>query len=124
MTITKALNELGIRDRIGERTTIEVPSLGISVQIDAQNIVRVVHLYSEGVDGFTQFPLLLQGLQMNSTKEDVLQILGEPYEQGSGTSSEHLGLSGPWDAYLFSDRRIHFEYFHNAASIRLITITN
>jgi len=79
-TIGQALIQLGLREQFGDRIAVELPSLGISVSADLNDVVRSVHLYAEGTDGYSRFPLSLQGIDMSSTRRGVHEALGRPVE--------------------------------------------
>lgn len=122
-TIGDALLSLGLREQVGSRVSVELPSLGISVGTDLDGAINVVHLYADGVDGYSQFPLRFRGIGMDSSKERVRQALAPALEQGEGSSDGNLPPSGGWDVYRVGGVRVHIEFFRNVDKIRLVTLT-
>src|SRR5262245_11857022 len=121
-TLGQALIELGLREQFGDRIAVELPSLGISVSTDLNDVVRSVHLYADGTDGYSQFPFSLQGIDMGSTRQTVQDALGAPVEHGPGTVCTDLGRSGDWEVYLVRGNRVHIEYACDTDRIRLVTL--
>ncbi len=122
-TIGQALIQLGLREQMGDRIAVELPSLGISVSTDLNDVVRSVHLYAEGANGYSQFPFSLQGIDMSSTRQRVHEALGPPVGQGAGSVSANLSRSGDWEVYRIGSNRVHIEYAFDVDKIRLVTLT-
>ncbi len=62
------------------------------------------------------------GLSENSTKEDVVGVLGAPDESGGGLKQPRLGYIWPWIRYRRSDCQLRFEFNKNSTRLRSITI--
>lgn len=75
---------------------------GIRIRYFADNTVKIIDLFSEGTDGFHQYPRkLIEGLDFDSTRKEVLQVMGAPTKSGQPGRTP-FGDHGAWDLVLSS----------------------
>jgi hypothetical protein len=105
-------NSIGDRWECDGESYVEVPSLGFSLVVNSESRVSCVHIYSKGLNNYKEFPFEFNGLNMNSSRTEVMSVLGAFQE-----------ASQSWLVYFFDGVRFHFE-FENNSKIKLISITS
>lgn len=97
------------------------------IQIVLTNeVATCVHLYGAGANPkYAEYAGPLPGnLQFTNSRAAARQALGPPAHFEDGAPGR--GLLGrtllPWDTWLSNGQKVHFEYWENAASIRLVSI--
>ncbi|MEM9905877.1 MAG: hypothetical protein AAF921_12725 [Cyanobacteria bacterium P01_D01_bin.44] len=63
----------------------------------------------------------ISGITANSTKQDVIDILGEPTKIGGGITHREIGCISPWIKYHRPDCQLNFE-FQEDKGIRMISV--
>ncbi len=96
---------------------------GLEVQFSKAGIIETVFLYSHGHQGFARFPRpLINGLTLQSTREEVQDAIGEPTHSGGPNEMSLLGRIGPWDRYDRPDGALHFQFRYDVDAIQLVTL--
>ena len=76
----------------------------------ADNILGTIHLFSEGVDNYIEYPYPIpHGLRFSFTKAEVREALGKPTKSASAN-----------DVYRFPDHVLNVGYGTNPKTIRML----
>lgn len=109
-----------VEDELDEpRTYYAFSGKGLELRCDRDDIVTVIFMYSEDHGGFEEY---LFELPFSLKREQVLERLGTPSQQGEKFNDSILGECGAWDRFSQSDSTIHFEYKVDVDEINKITL--
>jgi hypothetical protein len=96
--------------------------MGIDLVMRPTYIVKAIHLHSGSQEGMGTFPDPLPlNLSFHSTKKEVRQCLGAPYNSGGGDSSLIYDVTPFWDKFFLNNYYIHFQY-NEHTRIELVTL--
>ena len=98
---------------------------GIEVRCDNEHLIKVIFLHSgrrkrEASKAYS-YPLI-EGLSINSLREDVRAALGKPTLEGAARRVHLLGEYGAYDRYDYADWSIHFRYTLSTEQMETVTI--
>lgn len=107
----------------GESPYLDAKMAGIELALNADQTVKVVHLYSEGIEGFAAYAdPLPTGLSLSSSRAEVCAALGEPVRRGEKGGVGIMAIEYSWDRFEANGKYPHFEYLPGDGAVRLATI--
>jgi hypothetical protein len=100
---------------------LEVPAEGLTFTLNQELAVQTIFLYSDGVEGFSQYQKPLPGgLLFSMSRSDVREHLGEPNRIGDPIEEGPIQFA--WDRYESHEAYFHLRYTDGNQQIQLITI--
>jgi len=90
---------------------------GLQLNCDMDGRVRSIFLEAEEHDGY-----IMSEVQLDSSRERVIELFGTPSKSGGSTSHPVLGDLGPWDRFRRPGYTVHVEYRIGSEGIEKITL--
>ena len=95
------------------------PQNGLELRCDCDNRITVIFLFAEESGGFddTHFEV-----PFSTSRDQILELFGEPSKSGDASSHPVLGDFGAWDRFPREGHAIRFEYLGAGDSVTKITL--
>ena len=117
-------NEAPLIEIFDETTYWSFINSGVSLVIDASNVIETVQLFSGADDKFKPFAGVLPcGLGFGDARRKVHKKLGKPKSQGGGVVIPGLGLILNWELFQTPEGSLHLEYCKGDLSINLVSLS-
>jgi len=109
--------------QIDGRSYLELPEVGISFVLSADNKATTIHLYARGRDSYSQYagPMPF-GLRFDMSRDTVRTALGKPHKSMDEIIDPLLGKVNARDIYVLEKNSVSVEYTPNMNEISLISI--
>ena len=118
-------HEINLRRDGGYRASLTYQREGLHCVFDWQNpewILNSIILFAEGVDGFRQFPDLIEGvISLPAIRLQVREALGNPSLLGGG-AQKTTTADYHWDRYDRDNYSIRFDFHSEHGGIRAATL--
>lgn len=121
-----------LRELLGltERANIQVEENGTYAEFRHTGIaalivkkrISTIFLYADGVDGYQGYRGDLGKLRINSSKQMVRFLFGQPSVVREDIGLEVLGTPLIHDRYDYAEYSYHFQYDHSGKRLELLTI--
>lgn len=111
------------KETIEELTYIEFVREGASFVVDENGLVDAIHLYSEGLDGYSQYSGEIPGgLNFAMNQQAVRGVLGSPAAQADEGES-FLDRHPAWDVFRVNDVYMNVTYDFDRQSVQQFTLS-
>jgi hypothetical protein len=111
------------KETIEELTYIEFPREGVSFVVDENDMVEAIHLYSEGLDSYSQYDGEIPGgLNFAMNQQGVRSVLGSPAAQADEGES-FLDKHPAWDVFRVNAVYMNVSYEFDRQSVQQFTLS-
>ena len=101
---------------------IEFKNEGVSLCFEKGKLLSFSLYSSYNDQGFDPYSLpIFRGVQFDTSKDDVIKLLGKPLEYGGGNDG-FFGFVPPWLKYKDNEDYVHYKFSDDSLLIKAITI--
>lgn len=98
---------------------------GIELVLSKEKKLTAIHFFSGQTDEYHMFKKeIIPNISFNSSRNNVIEVLGQPNDSGGGEEHFIFGYINSWDRFFKKNYVLRFEYQKNEKSILLITFSS